>query len=163
MKVSKYSTELKDILLLIAQRLAAYIAIGNKLKRHSRHTKLFKEKQHVDRVFRLRTYGGFAQSLPEGFVYQPYRLNVHTPTVNDICEFLNYIFSSVQLPFECAVICLIYVERLVVIAAGSYLRNRTTVWHCVHTHGRRRCTCPACWRRSSGKMSASGTLTLSTT
>ncbi len=113
-KLERNSTKLKDMLYHVAQRLSTYIAVGNNMRENSEEARLFKEAPHIDRLCRVRVYGGFVATIPQDFHYRVHKISVPPPSVAKIVEFLECVFNTVQLPFECAVIALIYIERVIV-------------------------------------------------
>ena len=47
------------------------------------------------------------------------------PTVEEIYKFCKHLFTKAQLSSECTIVCLVYVERLMVLFNAAYLHRVT--------------------------------------
>lgn len=92
-----------------------YVQKGDKLPEHTQRTKLFNDTKFANKTWAISIYNGFSPSLPT-MRYHMFRqkLEIKPGSVELIEKFLLDVFSKAKPPLECAVIALLYTERLMV-------------------------------------------------
>jgi len=109
-----YTMELNKMFRKIAIQLHTYTNIGNDICDFSEMSLIFKDPNCSKLPVSISIYFGTAFTLPK--LYCAYYKEYFTPpSIDEIASFLGIIFERMELPFECSVITLIYIERLIVI------------------------------------------------
>ncbi len=92
-----------------------HVTSGDSLEKHRKITILFHDAMYANKAWNVSIFTGFAPTVPI-VRYHTFRekYKVKVPTQEDIKSFLEKLYSKVHPPLECAVIALIYVEKLMV-------------------------------------------------
>eukprot|EP00826_Nyctotherus_ovalis_P022893 TRINITY_DN17667_c0_g1_i2.p1 TRINITY_DN17667_c0_g1~~TRINITY_DN17667_c0_g1_i2.p1 ORF type:complete len:264 (+),score=45.57 TRINITY_DN17667_c0_g1_i2:75-866(+) len=109
-----YSIELSKTFRNIANQLKTYAAIGNGLCDITKKSLVFKDPKCSKLPIAIHVYSGIGLTLPRLYC-GVHRKCFLPPTIEDVISFLKTIFERMELPDECSVITLIYIERLIVI------------------------------------------------
>jgi len=114
-KNTSYKLELKELIRCLSNILKDYIISGDLLSIHNKATLLFNDEKYSKRQWNITIFTGFSSTLPI-VRYHIFREKQKYPAVqvDEIRKFIKTLYEKIKPPIECAVISLIYVERLMV-------------------------------------------------
>ncbi len=112
-RLEQFASELKDILGRISRKVNEFARIGNRVLENYERTILFIDPADSNKVYQMKPFSGFSGTVP-AIHYGTQIKQLNPPEASEISELLQTIFQNVQLPFECAIIALVYIERLIV-------------------------------------------------
>jgi len=125
----RYSIEVMEIIRCVAMILYDYIKKGDEMKEFTEHTYLFDEKQFANMQWNVGICNGFSSTLPtiryHVFRQQP---KIKPVTMEAVHLYMREIFDKVHPSFECSIIALVYIEKLMVLLLKLLIACRIKEW-----------------------------------
>lgn len=109
------SVGLREVIRVLATVVREYLLRGDQISVHNRVTRLFYEGKYANKTWSISLFSGFCPTVPM-IKYQNFRkkYQVLVPELEEVIGFIEDIYTKIHPNPECAIISLIYIEKLMV-------------------------------------------------